>query len=91
MKPTAFRGSNLNHETLQRICRWLKANGINPNRVPLDSAIKVTGSHVRVMVMHEKQIRTGGKRTKIVTRNAGLMVPVGWRTYRIRYDLKDMK
>lgn len=92
MNPMTIRGSHLSQPRRERICRWLTANRINPNRIPLDVLIVVTGNHVKMQVMQDQQNRRGG-RTLIVTRDRGgdLVVPIRWKTYRIRYDLEDVR
>ena len=92
MNPMTIRGTHLKGPACERICRWLNANHINPNRVPIDSLIIVTGNHVKVHEMQDQQRRLGG-RSMIIERDGDgeLVIPVRWKTYRLRYDLKDIK
>lgn len=77
-------------EQRDRICRWLEANGANPRIIPEHARVIVTGNKLIVSELILDQRRSGGKNAR---RNK-----FGWpslvtrqRTYRIRYDLKDIK
>lgn len=61
MKPQAINGTKLGFRHRADVIRWLKANGIDPNRIPLGRPLIFTGNR---LIFHEAiqyQKRAGGK------------------------------
>lgn len=61
MKPQAINGEKLGYIHRRDIIRWLKANGIDPNLIPLHRPVIFTGNRLifREVIQHQK--RAGGK------------------------------
>ena len=79
-------------EERDRICRWLKANGADPNRIPGSARIIVTGGRMTVTEVVMDRHRFGGRKPRWTRRHdAWPCFETRQRTYRIRYDLKDIK
>lgn len=77
-------------EEKDRLCRWLTANGGHPNRTPEWSRIIVTGNRIIVTEIVFYQRPSGGKWARRSPRDMRAL-DLHQRTYRIRYDLKDIK
>lgn len=92
MTPTAFRCSNLSQAFRERAVRWLTANSIDPNTVPLESVIVITGNRVTYQqVIHDRHPRGGHTLRIYRDRDGDWAIRRRTRTARIRYDLKDIK
>lgn len=92
MKPFAFRGSNIPSPARARLVRWLVANGVEANRIPLESVVTVTGSRIHCHEVIYDQRRRGGVRPRmILDRDGDWSIETRQRAYRIRYDLKDIR
>lgn len=77
-------------EERDRICRWLKANGADPRRIPEWARIIVTGGRLTVTEIVFHQRPSGGKWARRSPRDMRAL-DLRQKTYRIRYDLKDIK
>lgn len=91
MRPGIIPLAKLSDEERERVNRWATANGINPNRVPLESIIKITGTRAIVTEFIFDQRRRGGKHPRIQGTGDGIHIAKRARTYRIRHDLKDIQ
>lgn len=92
MKPFAFRGSNITSPARTRLVRWLVANGVEANRIPLESVVIVTGNRIHCREVIYDQRRRGGVRPRIERdRDGDWSVTSKPRTYRIRINLEDIK
>lgn len=79
-------------EERDRICRWLKANGGHPERTPEWARIIVTGTKIIVTEYGMRRDWKGKRRLQMRYGPNGTRWPkTRQRTYRIRYDLKDIK
>lgn len=78
-------------EEKDRICRWIKANGANPNRIPEWARIIITGNRMIVSECIFDQLPSGGSRARIDRRGGYTKLATRQKAYRIRYDLKDIE
>lgn len=96
MKPQIIRAQGMGHPETNRIVRWMEANGLR-HYVPEDAEIHVHGNRFTVDTF---DIARAPRARSIKTQTHGRTwwhwargeeLPRRSRTYRIRYDLKDIK
>ena len=91
MRPFAFRGSNLTSPARARLVRWLVANGVEANRIPLESVVVVTGNRIHCReVIYDQRRRGGVNRRMTLDRDGDWSIETRPRTYRIRINLEDV-
>lgn len=49
--------SGPNEEARQELCEWLRANGIDPNTVPIDSSLSITGTGEQLSILYTEFVR----------------------------------
>lgn len=62
MKPGIINTTKMSNTEILPVIAWLQANGINPNLMPREQKIIITGQRIIYTVVERQQIPRGGKR-----------------------------
>lgn len=96
MKQGIIRGECLTKAQARAVFEWMKANGVR-HYVPADAVILVHGNRFTVETFDIERAPYARPAPKKISRRSwagkyrSLNLPRKTRTYRIRYDLKDIK
>lgn len=88
MKPGIILPFCMTEEERERFNRWLKANGINPNYIPLYARMISHGKRITFQRVIRKQKRSGGKR---VVKAPDHMLATKTETKRIRVPFEAIR
>ena len=88
MKPGIILASPMSGVQREHFCNWLRANGINPNGIPLYARIISHGNRITYKQARLRQRRDGGKTIAIDANNDTI-----WdtKTTRIRVPFEPTK
>ena len=91
MKPGIINTAKMSNTQILPIIAWLRANGIEPELMPRDQTIIITGRRIIYIQVKQRQMKRGGKNIVPVTIGNGFhTVAREIRTKRIRVSLKEI-
>lgn len=88
MKPGIILGSLMHPEQREHFCDWLRANGINPNHIPMYARIISYGNRITYKQIRLRQHKYGGK---VLALDADRETILDTKTTRIRVPFEAMK